>query len=139
MKIFNKKARRDYSILETFEAGVVLSGSEVKAIRHGKADISRAYVKLVKKELFLVNAMIDTDGVLPSDQSRKLLMHKREISDIIAEIKGSRLTLVPIKMYNMGSKIKLEIALARSKKKFQKRSESKKKAIKKQMDKDMKE
>jgi len=137
MSILNRKARLNYTILQTFETGIVLTGAEVKAIRHGKADLTQAYVKLIDSEPYLVNAIIEADGVTASNVSRKLLLHKREIVGITAEIKGSRLTLIPLKLYNHGSRIKLEIALAKSKKKFEKRALSKKKAIDKQERKDL--
>lgn len=137
-KILNRKARHDYSISHKFEAGIVLSGVETKAIRLGKVDISRAYVKIINREPFLVGALIDIGDTKPSESSKKLLMHKSEIETLLAEIKGSRLTLIPLKIYNKGRRIKLEVGLARSKKKFEKKAESKKKALEREAKKDLK-
>ncbi len=118
LKIVNKRARFNYQITESFEAGVSLTGSEVKAIRGGRIDLTSAYAKVIGGEIFLVGAIIDADKTQPS---QKLLLHRAEIQSIKTKIKAKRLTLVPVKVYTKGPRIKLEIALAKSKKKYNKK------------------
>ena len=132
MAVVNKRARVDYELLEHYEAGVTLLGSEVKAVREGKANLNQAYVRAVNGELALVNASI-TPTHPPqghqSTRSRKLLLHRKQIDSLIGKVKGQNLTLVPLKLYNKGNLIKLEIALARSKKKYQKKERVKQRDI----------
>lgn len=136
----NKKAHFDYEILETFEAGVILAGYEVKAIRAGKANLVGARVVIRGGEAYLVGATIsyyqeaNTPKNYDQERSRKLLLSKKELK--LLEEKGEQagLTIVPIKWYNKGSKVKLEIALVRGKKKMDKRETLKKRDVKRDID-----
>ena len=118
--VTNKKARFNYDILEVFEAGLVLSGNEIKSIRSGAVSLSEAYVRASAGELFLIGAHIkeyehssarDYDALRP----RKLLLHKREINKLAARVEQRGLTIVPIRLYLKLGKAKLEIGLARGK------------------------
>ena len=137
---YNKKAKFDYETLETYEAGLVLSGQEVKAIRAGQAGLNGAYVTLNHDgQLYLLNASIapyKMAGPLPNydpNQSRKVLLHKKEINYLRGKLEQSGLTLVPISLYNKHNKIKLEIALAKGKKKADKRRTIKERDEKRQI------
>ena len=129
MKIFNKNARRNYHILETLEAGVALSGAEVKSARLGRVDLNQAYVKILNGEAFLINAYIYPyqKGNSSSARTRKLLLHKDQIKTLIGKTSAKAVTLVPVSLYITRNLIKLELALAAAKKKF-----DHKKAIKEQ-------
>jgi len=126
----NKKVYYDYEVLETFEVGIELKGYEAKAITSGKLDIKDAYVVIKGGEIFIVNMEIPPyqpkniyENYDPK-RTRRLLMKKKEIAQLAGKTKG--LTIVPIKVYNKKSKIKLEIALVKPKKKKDKREEIKK-------------
>jgi len=129
----NSKANFDYNILETIEAGLVLEGHEVKAIKTGKASIKGAYVKILNEEPYLVGATIspyqvaNTPPNYDPQRSRKLLLSKKEISSFISTARAERTTLVPLKLYNKKNKIKLLIGIAKGKKKHDKRETIKKK------------
>lgn len=123
----NRKANFDYEISETYEAGVVLSGSEVKSIKAGRANLAGAFVVIRNGEAFLTNAFIPPyqapnapAGYDPS-RRRKLLLHKREISELIGASAEKGLTLIPLRLYTKASRIKIEFGLARRKKKYDKR------------------
>ncbi len=130
--INNKKARFDFEILETFEAGLVLAGHEVKAIRMGRGKLEGGHVIIRGKEAFLVGISIShyQEANEPKnyepDRTRKLLLSKKELA--LLEQKGEQvgLTIIPISLYNKGNKIKLELGLARGKKKIDKRETLKK-------------
>jgi SsrA-binding protein len=123
VKIINKKANFNYKLLEKYEAGIALTGKEVKAFRKGAVDLSSSYGKIIKGEVYLVGANFSVDE--NPTRSRKLLLHKKEIVSILTKIKAKRLTLVPTKMYNKGRLIKVELALAKPKKKHSKRQDLK--------------
>lgn len=116
MKIVNKKALHHYHILEHLEAGIVLSGSEVKSIRAGRIDLSAGYVRILNGEAFLTGANISN-----TTKSRKLLLHKSQIDSLIGKTSGSKNTLVPVSIYEKNNRFKVEVGLARSKKEFDKR------------------
>lgn len=126
MKIVNHKAYFDYDILDRFEAGIHLVGSEVKSLRNGNAKLDGSYVKVIGSEIFLVGAQIfpyqyaRPEGYDPA-RTRKLLVHKREIVSLKSKIDGANLTLVPLFWYTKGSLVKLEVGLARGKKQYEKR------------------
>ena len=131
MAILNKKAGFEYFLYERFEAGISLIGGEVRSVRKNNVDLSNAYAKFIENELFLVNANIPIEGkkdYVPT-RSRKLLLHKSELISITSKLKAKKLTLVPVKMYNKGRLIKVELALAKSKRSFEKRDSIKKKDI----------
>ncbi len=126
MRIVNKKALHNYHILEHLEAGIVLSGAEVKSIRAGRIDLGEAYVKILNGEAHLVNANIaryaqSADLVYDATKSRKLLLHKDQINSLVGKTSGKGTTLIPISIYEKNNKFKLEIGLGRSKKEFDKR------------------
>lgn len=125
--IFNKKATFNYEVLEKFEAGIELLGLEVKSIRLKHGSLDGAYVSVRGNEVFLVGAHIppyqagNTPESYDPYRVRKLLLSKKEIKELIGKEKIKGLTIVPISMYNKGRKIKVEIAIARGKKKYDKR------------------
>jgi SsrA-binding protein len=131
----NPKASFDYEILETLEAGLVLSGSEVRSIRTGKASIKGAYVKVLSSEAFLVGAVVAPyqPSNMPEDYdeqaSRKLLLTKRQIATLIGVSQSHGLTLIPLKLYDKKGRIKLLIGIGKGKKKYDKRESIKKKDI----------
>lgn len=131
MSIVNKKARFDYEIIESFEAGIVLTGSEVKSVRAGSVNFAGARVVFAEGKVKLLGLNInkykyDSSEFYEPSKVRDLLLKKKEIIEIQSKSKASGLTLVPIKLYNKGSLIKLQIALVRGKKKYEKRAEIKK-------------
>jgi len=123
----NKKAKFDYELLDTYEVGVSLLGTEVKALRSGQGKLDGAHVIVRGGEAFLVNASIPPfqKANAPSDydaeRARKLLLTKKEIAELEQKSEKQGLTVVPIKWYNAGRKLKLEIAIGRGKKKTDKR------------------
>lgn len=128
----HKRVHFDYEILETLEAGISLLGTEVKSLRSGHGKLEGAYVVVRGGEAFLVGASIppfqkkNVDSSYDAERSRKLLLSKKEIAEIEQKSERQGLTVVPIKLYNKGSKLKLEIAVARGKKKTDKRETLKK-------------
>jgi SsrA-binding protein len=136
MRIINKKAKFNYQLLEKYEAGISLLGAEVKAVKKGNVDLSRSYAKVIGDEAYLLNANIAVIGKKDYDpkRSRKLLMHKSQITTIQTKIKAKKLTLVPVVMYTRGRLVKLEIALAKAKRKFEKREAIKKKEIEREIE-----
>lgn len=126
MKILNKKALHNYHILEHLEAGVVLSGAEVKTIRSGRIDLGESYVKIIGEEAYLVNANIPKysqsgDKEYDATKSRKLLLHKAQISSLIGKTSGKGVALVPVSIYEKNNRFKVDIGLGKSKKEFDKR------------------
>ena len=122
----NRKATHDYSLEERFEAGLVLLGTEIKAIRAGQANLREGYVQLRNGELYLVNTHISTYE--PAGQSshdplrpRKLLLHRKEIARIATRLNERGFTLIPLKIYLKNGRAKIEIALARGKRQYDKR------------------
>ncbi len=129
--VSNSKARRDYHILDTFEAGIVLHGTEVKALRAGKGQISDAFARVEKDEVFLYNAHIDeySHGNLQNHEPkapRKLLLHKSEIRKLfeLAAVKGN--ALVPLAFYWKNGKVKVSLAVGKGKQQYDKREDLKK-------------
>jgi len=128
-KIFvtrNKKALHDYFILENMEAGIALLGTEVKSLRDHRANLKDSYAEFRGRELFLISAHISqypAGNINNHDplRDRKLLLHKKEISRLIGKVKEKGLTLVPLSIYFIGGKAKVEIALAKGKKEYDKR------------------
>lgn len=132
MKIYNKKATFDYVILDKMEVGIILVGAEVKAFREGHADLTGSFVRILGYQAYLISAKIfpykyARPEAFDEKRTRKLLMHKKEIISLKSKMDGSSLTVVPTSMYTTHSKIKVEIALAKAKKKFEKREDIKKK------------
>lgn len=131
MKIINRKFHRDYEDIERFEAGIVLTGPEVKSIRQGKLKLDDAYIKLLGEEPYLVNAHIYPYQFTKIDEqeperSRKILLKKKELQRIRTKVRGSAgLTLVPVACYEKGRLLKLEIALAKGRTDLAKRKREK--------------
>ena len=124
----NRKARHEYSIIQTWEAGIVLVGTEVKSLRQGKANLVDSYAKIVNGEVWLANLHIGeyTQGNINNHdpkRERKLLLNKSEIRKLIGNIKEKGLTLVPLRLYFKKGKVKIEIALAKGKKVYDKRKD----------------
>lgn len=122
----NKKALHNYHILDRLEAGIALSGAEVKAIRAGRVDLGESYVKLIGSEAFLVNTNIPklvTTGYKDYDafRSRKLLLHRNQINSLIGQTSSKGMVLVPVSLYEKNNRFKVEVGLAKSKKQFDKR------------------
>ena len=123
----NRKARHDYEILDTYEAGLVLLGSEIKSIRAGRVNLREGYIQPRGDELWLINVHIspyDQAGIFGHEplRSRKLLLHRKEINRIISRVQERGLTIVPTIMYLKHGLAKVEIALARGKKQYDKRA-----------------
>lgn len=132
MVIFNKRARFEYQLEEEkVEAGISLTGGEAKAVRTGHADLSQSVSRIINGEVWLINANIPIAGAKDYDstRSRKLLLHGGEILSLATKMKQRNLTLVPTKMYNKGHLIKIELALGKSKRKFEKKEAIKEKDI----------
>ena len=139
MKIVNKKAHFDYTILDRFEAGVHLLGSEVKSLKGGHAKLEGAFVRLIGSEAILVNAQIYPYEFArlenyDSGRTRKLLLHKKEIISLKNKLEGANLTLVPLSWYTKGPLVKLEIGLARGKKQYEKRDLKRKEDQKRELE-----
>lgn len=140
----NKKARFLYEILKSYEAGIVLLGSEVKSIRQRHVSINEAFGKLIQSELFLINSNIAIykESSLQNHQPtrmRKLLLKRSELNKLFPKLKEKNFTLVPLKLYfNDSQKIKVEIALARGKKLYDKRQTLKEKDLEIKAQKEMK-
>ena len=140
----NRKAYHDYHIEETFETGMVLTGTEVKSIRQGRANLKDSYARVENGEVYVLNMHIS-----PYEQGnrfnheplrkRKLLMHRREISRLIGLTREKGYTLIPTKMYSQKGFIKLEIALARGKKQYDKRDALHEKEAKREVERAFKE
>lgn len=130
----NRKARHDYEILETYEAGMVLTGSEIKSIRNGKVSLKESYISIHDGEAFIKGMHIAeykeaTYNNHDEYRDRKLLLHKREITKLYSKCKLDGLTMVPLRMYFNNGLVKMELALARGKTLYDKRQTDKKRAM----------
>ena len=142
--VTNRKAWHEYHILEKYEGGMVLYGSEVKAIREGKANIKEAYVRFIDNELFAVGMHIgkySNEGYSTHSpiRDRKLLLHKKELLKIRKMVDEKGKTLIPLSMYLKGGRVKVEFGLAQGKKLFDKRKTKMEKDVKRQVDRAMKD
>jgi SsrA-binding protein len=122
----NRKARHEYLILQTYEAGIVLLGTEVKSLRQGKANLVDSYANILNGELWLIGAHISVyeQGNINNHEptrNRKLLLNRSEIRKLIVKVKEKGLTLIPLRLYFSNGKVKVEIALAKGKKVYDKR------------------
>ncbi len=122
----NRRARHEYHLLERFEAGLVLTGTEVKSLREGKATIERAYADVRDGQVWLIGAHIApyeqaSLGSHDPDRDRKLLLHRKEIASLIGKVKERGLTLVPTQLYFKNGRAKIELALAKGKEQRDKR------------------
>lgn len=134
MDIINKKGLHNYQILERLEAGIQLTGAEVKSLRSGRCNLGDSYVKILNGELWLINTDIprykyDGSDNYDSSRSRKLLIKAKELIYLQSKMRQGNLTLIPVKVYSKGPLFKVEIALARGKKIHEKRDEERKKDL----------
>ena len=138
----NKKARHDYFIIETYECGIELFGTEVKSVRLGKVNINEAYASVDNGEVWVKSMNIspfEQGNIFNRDpeRDRRLLLHKREIMKLFGLVKQDGYTLVPTKLYFSGSNIKVEVALARGKKLYDKRDDAAKRDAKRNMEREL--
>ncbi|HKJ60766.1 MAG TPA: SsrA-binding protein SmpB [Hyphomicrobiales bacterium] len=140
MSIINRRARHEYQILETYEAGMILTGPEVKSIRAGQANLAEAHCIIRNEKLILIGCHISPykpaamNNPNEPARSRELLLHKKELLRLIGKLKEKGLTLVPLKLYfNERGFAKLEIGLGRGKKLYDKRQDKKEKDIKRDL------
>lgn len=144
MEILNRKARYDYEIIDTFEAGIVLKGTEIKSIRNGSANLKDSYAIIRGNEVFLLNMHIShyKEGNIfnhEEERTRKLLLHKKEILKLNDKIKLEGYTLIPLKIYLKNGIAKVELGLAKGKKTYDKREAIKKRDTEREIRKNMKE
>lgn len=138
MEIINRKARYDYQIEEEYEAGIVLTGTEIKSIRLGKVNIKDSYAIIRNEELFLLNTHIasyDKGNIFnhDEDRTRKLLMHKNEIKKLNNKVILEGYTLIPLKIYFVKGRAKVLIGLCKGKKNYDKRESIKKRDVEREM------
>ncbi len=135
----NRKARHDYTVLETIECGIVLTGTEVKSVRHGEVSLAGAYAAVLQGELWLLGCDIaayrfgNRFNHEPKSQ-RKLLVHAKEVADLRLRTEAKGLTLVPLKMYLKGGRIKVAIGVCRGRQLHDKRDALKQKALKRDLE-----
>jgi SsrA-binding protein len=132
--VLNKKAKYDYLLYDKFEAGVVLTGAEVKSVKEGSVSLVDSYVRVIAGEVHLVNAYISPykfalDPSYDPKRERKLLLNKSEVDFLVGKTSSSSLTIVPTKVYTKHNLAKVEISLARARKKADKREVLKKRAV----------
>lgn len=138
MSILNRQAGFNYELLETIEAGLVLTGSEVKSIRAGQANLNDAYARVRDGEVWLNNLHIapysqgHQENYDPT-RTRKLLFHKKEVVQLTSKLHEKGLSLIPTKIYSTHNQIKVELALARGKKKYDKRESIKKRELEREL------
>ncbi|MBU2542769.1 SsrA-binding protein SmpB [Patescibacteria group bacterium] len=141
----NKKAKYDYEILDTFEAGLILTGQEVKSIRTGHVSLKGAFVNIHGNEAFLVNVHISkykfagTIKDYDPERSRKLLLKRKEIDYLRGKSQEKSLTIIPLSVYNKGRHIKVEIGVGKGKKKYDKRDSIKRRELKRELEGKIKE
>jgi len=130
----NRKARFEYQLLDTYEAGLVLKGTEIKSVRRGQISLQEAYVRTDGKQAWLVGAHIAPYEHASAfqhdpDREKKLLLNKREIRELYDAVRIKGLTIIPVRVYLKGGRAKVEIAIAKGKKKYDKREAIKKRDI----------
>lgn len=143
MEILNRKARYDYEIEDTYEAGIVLTGTEIKSIRMGKVNIKDSYAIIRNNEIYLLNTHISLydEGNRfnhDEDRTRKLLLHKKEILKLKDKLEIEGYTLVPLKIYFVKNKAKVLIGVAKGKKNYNKKETIKERDIQREMEKSLK-
>ena len=142
MKITNRRAFHDYQILEKFEAGINLIGAEVKSVKGGRINLVGAFARIIGSEVYLVAARIPLyEYARPEGydeaRTRKLLLHKSQIIALKSKIQQSNLTIVPLSCYTTRGLVKLELALARGKKKYDKRETIKRRDLEREVERDL--
>lgn len=143
MEIVNRKARYDYTILDTYECGIVLKGTEIKSIRGGQSNLKDSYGIVRNNEVFLLNMFISKykeASIFNENETRtrKLLLHKNQIKKIDGDIKLKGVTLVPLRVYFKGPKVKVELGVCKGKKTFDKRESIKERDLTRELNKSMK-
>ena len=143
MEIYNRKAKHDYFIEDTYEVGIVLTGTEIKSVRAGNANIKDSYGVIKNNEVFLLNMFISQykeGNIFNNDETitRKLLLHKKEIKKINEKVNNQGLTLIPLKLYFKNNILKVELGICRGKKNYDKREALKEKDIKRNIDRQLK-
>ena len=140
-KIFNRKAKFKYQFLERVEAGIVLTGAEIKSIRAGRVDLSESFARIKDGEVFLVNANISpwmgSQKYTDTRRDRKLLLHRKQILNWQGKIASANLAIVAVSIYIKNNLAKVELALAKSKSKFDKRAVLKKKTATRDIEKEL--
>jgi len=143
IEINNRKAKYDYQIFDTYEAGIVLTGTEIKSIRKGNCNLKDSYVVIRKNEAYIINMHVshyEEGNIFNHDETRtrKLLLHKKEILKLNNKIKISGNTIIPLKLYFKKNKVKIEIAMAKGKKTYDKRETIKERDINRNIRKQLK-
>lgn len=142
MKVVNRRVRYDYYILEKIEAGIELTGPEVKSIKNGRIKLENSFVKITDNQAQLLNAHIppyqfaDQRNYDPT-RPRRLLLHKKEVIVLLTKMKQKKLTLVPLSCYTKGPWIKLSLALAKGKKKHEKKEVKKRRDVEREMEREL--
>ena len=142
MKITNPKVYFEFEILETYEAGIHLTGAEVKSAKGGKISLAGSFVKIIGSEVYLVNAEIypyqfaRPEG-FEARRTRKLLLHKIEIISLKSKLAGAKLTIVPLECYNTHGIVKVNIGLAKGRREYEKREKIKKKDIEREVQREL--
>lgn len=139
--VSHHEARRDYFVLESLEAGIVLTGAEVKSLREAKSSLSGSFARFEKSQLFIYNFYIapyekaNINNPVDPNHARKLLLHRSQLEKIHAQVKEKGIALIPLKLYwNARGIAKVELALAKGKKLYDKRSEIKKDTVRREID-----
>ncbi len=140
----NRKARHDYFVVESYEAGIALYGTEIKSIRNGGVNLKDSWCSIEKGELFLKGMHIspyEKGNIFNKDplRERKLLMHKREIARLYSSVKQEGLTLIPLSLYFKGSRVKVSVGLCKGKKLYDKRAVAAKNEAKREMERAVKQ
>lgn len=136
-EFFNKKARHEYKILDSFEVGIALNGLEIKAIRSGRVDMNSSYAKIMNGEVWWIGAMLEVaEG--DRQRTRKLLLHKDQIEKLIGKTAEEGVSLIPLKLYTVRGKAKIELGLGKGMKKYDKRDVLKKRDQKRDIEQRMK-
>jgi SsrA-binding protein len=138
MRIVNKRAKRDYQILGEIEAGIVLTGAEVKSLRQGRGTLRDSFARIKDGEVWIINFVVppyEQAGIKGYNQARarKLLLHKKEITSLLHKIEGKNLTLVPLVCYTTGRFVKIKIGLGKGKKQYEKREAKKRKDLEREI------
>jgi SsrA-binding protein len=144
MRIVNRRAHFDYHLFEKIEAGIALTGPEVKSLKAGKASLEEAFVRLKDGQAYLLNAHVHPyefarNESYDSRRSRKLLLHKKELMALSSKMQAKNLTLIPLACYTKRGKIKVEIALAKGKKKFEKKEAVRMRDLEREAEEELKE
>lgn len=139
----NRKARHDYTVVDTMEAGIVLQGTEIKSIRNGRINLKDGFARVRNGEVYLLNVHIspyEQGNIFNHDplRTRKLLLHKKQIAKLITETKNTGITIVPLKVYIRNGYAKVLIGLAKGKKQYDKREDLKRKEINREIDRTLK-